>query len=60
MVNKPLLPPWRTPAKQLTLSNFDVFQTGTAFAKWMANRGLGELVVRTIRNRAWESSERIH
>jgi hypothetical protein len=60
MVNKPLLPPWRIPANHLSHSDFDVFPTGTAFAKWMANRGLGELVVRTIRNRAWESSERIN
>src|ERR1700728_481079 len=42
------------PAKHLSPSKISVFPTGTAFAVMSGNRGLGEPVVRSIRERAWE------
>src|SRR3984957_12961162 len=46
------------PAKHLSHSKIDVFPIGTAFAVMSVNRGLGEPVVRSIREPAWEGLAR--
>jgi hypothetical protein len=60
MVNKTLLPPGQLRTGYLTPYRIGIFSTGTGFAEVSVNRGLGEQAVRTIRNRAWESSARIN
>src|SRR3954471_7802654 len=57
MVNKTFLPSAITPAKHLTLSKTVAFQTGTAFAEYSVDHGLGRAwAVREISGPAWESS----
>src|SRR5687768_6674168 len=41
MVNKTFLPSVIVPAKRLTPSKTVIFQTGTAFAEYLADHGLG-------------------
>src|SRR5215470_15251172 len=51
MVNKTFLPTVSSPPKNITHSEITIFQTGTAFAEYSANRGLGEPRFASIRHR---------